>query len=639
MGCIRRLGPVAMLLALAGCARGRPDRWVDEIRLRGNHAVSDKDIKSGLATRETSWRPFARRQPFDPAALEVDRRRIQRLYAERGYLEARVGPPEIEPGDDGAVDIVLPIEEGQPSVVHELRLHGVPGLDPRMERRLRARLGVSAGERLDYSRYQQARAELLAHLRERGYAYASVSGRIWAVRADRRAVVELVARPGPLVRLRGLRISGAGGIPERIIHLQRPWRPGELYEPEQLGLLTRRLSALGVFSTVSVTLPRPPSAEPDVEVRLAPAKLQRLRLGGGVGLELRRHEVRLLGEWTHNNFLGGLRRLRLQLKPAWVFIPTYWDPQRTGPALSAEAELRQPFLLGTRFAAAGLVGYDLEVEEGYRYHGPRTRLLVERPFLGDLLRLGLSWNLEYLMFFDINPAVFNPAVTPLGLGFRESYRLAWLEPWAVLDWRDQPLDARRGVYFEARLELGLPEVGGNFRYLKISPDLRGYLPMGGRLTLAARAALGWLHPLGQEDSPITRRYTLGGPTSHRGFSYGRLSPQAPDPASGRSIPIGGNGSLLFSLEARLRIFKAFGYWINLVPFADAGDVVPRFRDLDLSALHLAVGGSLAYETPVGVVQAGVGVRLNRLSGLGPDGVPNPDPGDRLAFHITLGGAF
>ena len=634
-------GPQLLLLftlSLSACAH-RPDRWVHHLELRRNHAISDKEIKSGLATRARSWWPFAARAEYSPSDLEVDRRRIERLYAEHGYFEATVDAPEVKVGKNGAVDITLEIEEGEPTRVHGLRLQGLPWISDRAMKRLRAKLDIEAGERVDYRRWDEAQRTLTTFLREHGYAYAKVSAAIWVVRAQRRAELVLTARPGPLVSLRGLAISGAGPIPERLIVLQRPWRTGELYRPDGLTLLARRLNAMGVFSMVSVSLAQPPQSDPEVQVRLATGRLRRLRLGGGVGVERRRQEVRLHAEWSHRNFLGGLRTLRFDVEPAWVVVPAVWDAQRNGPAVTAVAELLQPFLFNTLFSGSVLAGYDLDVKEGYRYHGPRTRLLVERPAWGDLLRFGLSWNLQYLRFFDINSAVFNPATTPLGFGFRDNYRLAWLEQSAILDWRDQPLDARRGVYLETRLEEGLVEVGGDFRYLKITPDLRGYLPLGGRLTLAARAMLGWLKPLGGQESAVTRRYALGGPTSHRGFSYGRLSPQAPDPITGERIPLGGCGAVLFSVEARLRMFQLFGYWLNLVPFFDAGDVTPQLQDLDLRALHLAVGGSLAYETPIGALRTGVGVRLNRLDPIGPGGLPNPDPGERVAFHLTLGAAF
>jgi hypothetical protein len=39
------------------------------------------------------------------------------------------------------------------------------------------------------------------------------------------------------------------------------------------------------------------------------------------------------------------------------------------------------------------------------------------------------------------------------------------------------------------------------------------------------------------------------------------------------------------------------------------------------------------------VRADLGVRLNRLTPTQPDGTPNADPGDRYAFHLSLGEAF
>ena len=71
-----------------------------------------------------------------------------------------------------------------------------------------------------------------------------------------------------------------------------------------------------------------------------------------------------------------------------------------------------------------------------------------------------------------------------------------------------------------------------------------------------------------------------------------------------------------------------------MPFVDAGDVTAEFSQLDLANLNVATGLSLEYTTPIGIVRGGMGVRLNRLEG------PNvADPGERFAFHITIGEAF
>ena len=162
--------------------------------------------------------------------------------------------------------------------------------------------------------------------------------------------------------------------------------------------------------------------------------------------------------------------------------------------------------------------------------------------------------------------------------------------------------------------------------------------------MAARSEWGWLDPSGMRDSPITRRFYLGGPSSHRGFGFGRLSPEAISAAPttrGQKIPIGGNAQVLFSFEGRIAVTKISDYWLSVTPFVDGGDVVPQTDELDLGNLNWAVGTALTYDTPVGVVRVGAGVRLNRLDyKFGPGGILlNPDPGDRIAYHFSIGEAF
>jgi len=65
----------------------------------------------------------------------------------------------------------------------------------------------------------------------------------------------------------------------------------------------------------------------------------------------------------------------------------------------------------------------------------------------------------------------------------------------------------------------------------------------------------------------------------------------------------------------------------------------RADRLDLARLHYASGGGLRYKTLIGTVRADVGVRLNRTSAMEPDGTPNPDPGSRVAFHLSIGEPF
>jgi outer membrane protein assembly factor BamA len=635
----------ALLSLPAGCAHQMPERWVDSFRIEGNRAFSDRELRSVLATRPTGWWPLATRQPFDRAAFELDLQRIPAFYADHGYFRARVTGHDIRERPGGAVDLTVTVDEGRPTFVEQVALEGFP--DARQEKAVRRRaraLDVEPGDRVDYVDYTQLKEEAVEVMRQQGHAYAELEAEIAVDRDRRAATVSLRALPGPLVHFGQVRIEGHGDLPEWKLRRRVSWEPGERFDPDDLAVTQARLYDSGVFAAVRLTLPPEPTEVADVVIETVPGRLHELRLGGGVAIEREREEVRLRAVWTFSNFLGGLRRLQLRARPAYVIVPSITDPQQNGPAVDLGAQLSQPDIFATRMTLHALAGFQLLVSEGYQAYGPRGQLGLDRFLVRDRLLLAASWNLEFLRFFNINRAVFDPTSTVLGFGFTNPYRLAYLEELIQLDLRDNPFSPRYGGFAAARFEQGSPLVGGEFRYSKITPEARLYAPLGRRVVLAARGLVGWLWPMGEDgaatDSPVTRRYALGGPASHRGFSFGRLAPQQAD-NDGDLIPVGGDGQVLFSAEARVNVVRLSGNWLGLTPFLDAGDVTPRFDQLDLGNLHYATGLDLDYATIIGIVRAGFGIRLNRVSGtVVPGQSPaNPDPGQRWAVHLTLGEAF
>jgi outer membrane translocation and assembly module TamA len=483
---------------------------------------------------------------------------------------------------------------------------------------------------------------MTANLREAGYAYVQVAGKVTVDRDRHQAVVEYRVTPGPLVHLGSARLVGAGEIPEWKLRRRLTWNPGDRYDPDHIATTQGRLYDLGVFSTVRIELPPEPTPNPDVTVNVSPGKLHEVRLGAGVGVDTQRQEVRLRGEWWFSNFLGGLRKLRLQAKPAWAVIPSVLDPRRSGPVAEVQAQLTQPDLFGTSVTGQATAGYDLMLTEGYAAQGPRGSLGVRRSFWRDRILAGLGWNLQFLDFYDINTDVFDPNSTTLGLGFKDPYRLAYAEEFVQLDLSDRVRSGRVAGFIGLRFEQGSQYLGGQFRYNVIVPEVKLLVPLGRRVVLAGRGLAGGLWPVGNaaSDSPVTRRFRLGGPSSHRGFSYGRLAPQFAD-QSGGAIPVGGDGELLLSAEVRVEIVQLGGGWVSLAPFFDAGDVTVEFSALSLRRLHQAAGLAATYATPIGIVRAGAAMRLNRLNGTVTPGqaLDNPDPGQRFAFHITIGEAF
>ncbi len=612
--------------------RGHQRQWVRDLIIDGSHAFSAGAIRAKLATQSTGWWPFARKQWFDPAALDLDVRRIAAFYADRGYFDARVDAPELHPREDGSLEIVIHVQENAPSQIEQVIWQDFPAREEAGAREMARAHDVSEGAIVDADKVTDLAAALQYRLIQHGYAHAVVSEKIEVDRDRHAAAIELRCQPGPEVRMGETEVVGNGSIPARVVLNRVAWNPGDLYDPRDLERTRARIYALGVFSTVHVeVLGPPPAPRADVRITLLSGKLRELKLGGGVAAEQQRQEVRLRAEWIVDDFLGGLRQLRLRMTPAYVVIPGVTQVEQSGPAGDSDVQLRQPDLFGSQISGEALVGYDLGIAVGYQYYGPRTQLGFDRPFFRGRVLVGASWNLQHLNFFNVNQDVFGDPRNRF-FGFQNPYRLNYLEEFVQLDLRDSPIVSRSGVYLAVSGEQGVPLTATGYHYVKITPEARVYFPLSAHAVLAARGLGGWLAPFDGDQSPITRRYALGGPSNQRGFGLGRLSPELRD-NTGQLVPVGGDGQLLFSLEARLAVAQLYGAWLGIVPFVDAGDVTPRFEDLDLARLHVAVGASLEYRTPIGPVRAGLGVRVNRM------GDHNPDPDERIAFHLSLGEAF
>jgi outer membrane protein assembly complex protein YaeT len=650
---------LGIALVTGGCGReaaqGRP--WIHDVKFVGVKSVKPRQLKKRLALEETSWVPFAPKHYLDPFTIDTDRARIEAFYRARGYFTARVTNAEVIPRKKGdSVDVKITVDEGPPSRIHAVEIGGLEVL-PRGGKRLIKEFNASVkqGEILNHDKYLEAKERIKNRLLARGYAWVDVQGQVEVNRDTQAVDIKIAVKPGPRTVFGHVHVRGTERVKPRLLEVHSGIRQGSRFDPQELENARGAIYNLGLFSSVRVEV-EPSSERPDVAeviVSVKESTFNELRVGLGVGLESQRTDAHAAFSYARRNFLGGLRTLRLRVEPAWVAIPAFWNVQRTGPAILAEASLTQPDVIWPHLDLKWTVGYDVGIEYAYQYHGPRTSLGVSRPFWRNRIILGLSYNFQFLDFFATDPAILNdPAQAGTLFGYVDPYRIGWWQQDFVLDLRDKPLDAHQGVYVGIVAEEGGIYAAGAFSYEKIVPEVRAYAPLGSRLTAAARVQFGQLFPHGDTGSPITRRFYLGGPNNHRGFNYNRLSQQVPSGTPGiPPLPIGGDQMVLAQFELRLNIVEIAKNWLSIAAFFDAGDVAPPTcftpecraayprSTIDFTQLHYATGGGLRLKTVIGTIRFDLGVRLNRLDATQPDGTPNPDPGQRFAFHISVGEAF
>src|SRR5205814_7831471 len=107
---------------------------------------------------------------------------------------------------------------------------------------------------------------------------------------------------------------------------------------------------LGVFSAVEIEpqldAETPgPNGKPRVPilVRLEKAKLRSVRLGGGVMVDALKSDVHLTFGWENQSFLGGMRKLELELMPGAVVYPTRFPSFHVPERLLPEGRFRPKF--------------------------------------------------------------------------------------------------------------------------------------------------------------------------------------------------------------------------------------------------------------------------------------------------------
>lgn len=661
--CISLLALALGLPACAGeAAEGRP--WVHKLTLVGVRHVDKGDLESKIATEQTSWYPFAPKKYLDPFTLELDRKRIASYYRAYGYFRADVVSTEVKPRDQDSVDVKIIVQEGPPTRINNVELTGLEPLGDK-GKAIRKHFDLKKGQVFNHEIYLSEKSEVDQRTKALGFHWSKVNGEIDVNRDISTADVYLKLDTGPLTTIGDVKLAGDyPGVAARQVVAHTNLKRGAYVTPDALEQARGKVYNLGIFASVKVEVaPEGGRADvADVILQVHEGPLRELRLGVGFGLEFQRTEVRARAVYTRRNFFGGLRSLRLRLEPAFVAIPAFWNISRKGPAALAEAQFTQPDLFTTFDTLKLTVGYELGIDYAYQYHGPRTQLAYLYPIWRDRLQLSLSYNFQFLMFFNTDPTILeHPEQARRLFGYTDPYRVGWWQQDIALDLRDRPLDAHSGGYLALSAEEGGVYALGAFRYEKLTPDIRGYLPLGERVVVAARAQFGQLWVQGSLGSPITRRFYLGGPDSHRGFNYNRLSLQVPSGIRGvLPFPIGGDQMFLGQGEVRVGIVKLYGFWLEAAGFFDTGDVAlpsdmlaarfiaqtcpnsptpPRSGQVDFGKLHYAVGGGLRYKTIIGTLRVDVGVRLNRLAVCEPDGTPNPDPGDRLAFHVSIGEPF
>lgn len=670
---------LALLVLLAGCSRVPAGRSsVDAIAIRGASAIDGDDLLDKLSTTPTTkflglFRGvYFAYELYDRSKLQRDLDRVEHYYADHGFFDARARVARVVQNDPKHVRIEIDVDEGEPYLTGEIEVRVGDELpaDERVRAAVAIRKTIRTGERFDAAAFQAAAIAGKATLTEHGRPYAKVERNAYVDVVSRRANLTYDITPGRTMRFGDVRIEGLGPIPEAPVRRAAAIKAGDPFSSSELAAVEQAILELGVFSTVRVEadLETPPKDDLiPIVIRLEPTALRAVTLGIGGEFDLLRTDVHTSVGWEHRNFLGGLRRVQLRLAPGVVLWPTRIDnlvaPTNPLPEVRTSAELRQPGLFEARttgtirwdgFIAPFLLPGTLPGQPVLGYLETKGTLGLERGFGRFFGRVSYTaqhdWPFAYI-------GDRTDTVVPITLSFMELL--------LVLDLRDDAIHPHAGAYFG----LGTQAAGGPFfgdaADVRLQPEVRGYVPLGKRVTVALRTALGFVFPFDwgshlTDTTPSPERNRdlqiamfrglyAGGASSNRGYPLRGVGPHAVMPyvteqvAStcsfdstnvGCLLPTGGLTSWEASVEVRVKLVGPLATAV----FADAADVSPYRANIRLARPHLSAGLGLRYETPVGPIRLDVGCRIPGAQYLEPVSEverAGEDPGTLLGLPIAI----
>ena len=582
-----------------------PKVRVADISFVGNEQMSERSLKRQMKQTKEPWlfSFITGRGTYKPFAYEQDAVALEAHYRNNGYIEARVGQPELEyldVTDDGqtrSVRLRIPVSEGERYRVGTVTIEGeevvIEGTVARIFEDLRP--GRYYSEKDVREAFETAR-EVYGSL---GYyqmtGFPDLMSRTdpqpegLPLRIDGDPVVDVTihVQEGEQYLVNRITFVGNNTTHDDVIRREIALVERGVFNTEALKHSVRRLNQLGYFEPLdednAIQISDRPGFdnEVDLTLNLEEANLNQLTFGAGAsqfdGFFLQ------LG-FTTTNFMGRGESLSLALQ----------NGQRIKNYSVAFSE---PFLFG-RPITGGVTLFRRDI----RYINQFTQSSIgATTSLGFRVRrwsqLFLSYSYEETVVKELNPLFLNPNFLrfnpflqdALLLGQGGARTISKVTPTFMLNTVDHPIFPTTGKKYTLAFEAA--GLGGNTKFYKPIAEGIWYLKHAPRLSLGLRARGEYIAPYGSTETlPIFSLLTLGGDFSLRGFDIRSIGPS--DPFTG--LVIGGNKSLLFNAEYLISIANP----VRLVFFYDAGQVANFGQRFATDLFRTSTGVEVRFFMPV-----------------------------------------
>ena len=542
---------------------------IDKIIFVGNSAFSAGKLKGLMGTSEESllsWVTSA--GDLNEENLSQDMAKVASFYQNQGYIQARIGEPEIKFEEAGIV-ITIRIVEGPQFKVGEVTMSGDLIIPPEQ---MLEKLKILEEE---YYNRDILRLDVIALTdiyADEGYANVDIAPRIEQDPEQLVVNITFDVAKGQQVYFEEIIISGNSKTRDKVIRRQLQVYEQELYGGRRLKRSIRNLYRLDYFEDIKVDTVKG-SADDKMKLRIDVTEKNTGAFSFGAGYGNVEY-LFLTASVSERNLFGRAQTLALKGQlgaKTRKFTLSFTEPWLFDIPLSAGVDI---YNWNYNYST-----YDKDSIGG--------KLRFGYPVI-DFTRINLTYTYDIADIKNVSDDAANSIKNDAGEHIKSSLttRLRY-------DSRNDRFHPTQGSSHSGSYEFA--GIGGTVGFNKIIGETGWYFPLIWKTVGVLHGKAGYVKALEGKTLPDYEKFYMVGIDALRGFERDDLSPRDENGSE-----IGGNKFVQANVEVRFPLVPQAG--VYGVVFFDTGDIYAESEDIELDNLRESAGVGIRWLSPMGPVR-------------------------------------
>jgi len=566
------------------------------IIFKGNKAYDKGELKDVIQTSSWNWLSWITEAGIlKMDILEQDAARLNAFYNNNGFIEARVGTPQVEE-KDGDLYVTFTIDEGPRYRVGTVDVQGDLVED---KDKLISLLKVRHEKFLNRKILREDTLKLTDIYAEHGYAFAEIHPRVNKSKQGKRVNITFSIDKESMVYFNRVEIRGNTRTRDNVIRRDLLVKEGGVYDSKAIRHSTERLQRLGYFEDVTVT-PHPTMNEDEMNIIVDVKEKSTGQFSIGAGYSSS-DKLMFMGEISEDNFLGMGTKLALSASLSAVttrFNLNYTDPRIFDSNVSAGIDAfnwEREYDDYTKDSWGGGFRFGHHLWEKWR------------------IFYGYTWSDTTLSNISENASDY--LLRSKDINITSALRVS-----VVRDTRNRRFNPTAGS--RNSLSIRYAGIGGDAKFTKVEGNTSWYFAMPFSTVFHFKAAAGQAFENETDKLPVYENFYLGGMNSIRGFKSSSISPLDPDSHE----KYGGDKMWYSNIEVSFPLLTEAGLYG--VAFTDFGNVYSEDDNWDFGTIKKSAGLGINWLSPMGPLRLVWAYNLDKQDG-----------DEDATWDFAMGGSF